>query len=229
MSATATNTTIDISAVQALKNEFAPLYMRYDGQINPQPAYLELTEDGKVSANYQAEIGHYSTTMDVWHGRTLQWDLPPWAKGWAIAEFVEDQEVFALLERIHRGHKIWWNGSNMVGSLVTEDAIEASKELQELIDDYFSNERTCVEVYDIDEWIDDSPLQNIWPANKDLDEAVEDIVDNAEFDDVIVEGDIHSALLERAREEYKKGSDQIGPVHIQALREAGMIDDELAE
>lgn len=30
----------------------APLYRQYDGQLKPQPAYIELDEDGTVRAGY---------------------------------------------------------------------------------------------------------------------------------------------------------------------------------
>lgn len=54
-----------------LRGHAAPLYHQYPQQSQPQPAYIEITEDGDVSAGYSGEIGG-AVPMAVWHHRTLR-------------------------------------------------------------------------------------------------------------------------------------------------------------
>ncbi|MFW6312573.1 MAG: hypothetical protein ACOC2N_01650, partial [Spirochaetota bacterium] len=53
----------------------APLYHQYDGQTTPQPAYLELTEDGEAWVDYSPEIGG-AVPARVYDGRDQRWAIP---------------------------------------------------------------------------------------------------------------------------------------------------------
>jgi hypothetical protein len=43
--------------VDNLRGVTAPLYHRHQNQNNPQPAYIEINENGGVKAGYSEEIG----------------------------------------------------------------------------------------------------------------------------------------------------------------------------
>jgi hypothetical protein len=98
-------------------------------------AYLELDEASAVTLRVHT---HYSANdavpMDIWHGRTRQWQI----SGNTDADWLRDQlnggEVAALLDRVRLGHTVDWDGGNNVGHL-TYDASEAAQELDDLLFD----------------------------------------------------------------------------------------------
>ena len=54
---------------EEIRAEFAPLYLRYSGQTNPQPAHIEIDPEEKtITAEANPEIGN-AVPMNVWHGR----------------------------------------------------------------------------------------------------------------------------------------------------------------
>ena len=111
-----------------LRGEIAPLYCRYQGQTDCQGAYVQMNEDGIVSADYNAEIG-WAVTFDVFHNRTLSWGVASRVRGDALADLLESDEMRALFERVHTGHDVEWDGNNNVGHL-DDDARAASDEIE---------------------------------------------------------------------------------------------------
>lgn len=67
---------IDITHILGIRNEPLPVFLKYEGQTKPQPAYIEMDSAGVVIASANPEIGN-AVTMDVWHQRTLQWSIDP--------------------------------------------------------------------------------------------------------------------------------------------------------
>ena len=105
----------------------APLHCQYDGQNQPQPAYVGLDDDGKVTADYSGDIGN-SMPMTVWLGRDLRISVEPRISGRALHEYLLG-EGRPLLARIHAGHEVEWDGNNMSGKL-SVDAETAQEELE---------------------------------------------------------------------------------------------------
>jgi hypothetical protein len=104
----------------------APLYKMYPQQTRPQPAYIEISEDGDLAANYSGEIGN-AVPASVWHQRDLRISIPPGAAREAIQGFVADN--VDLFRRVIAGHSVEWDGSNHVGRL-TDDARDALETLE---------------------------------------------------------------------------------------------------
>lgn len=134
-----------------LRGESAPLYSKYPREFKPQPAYIEMTEDGDVSADYSGEIGD-AIPMYVWNKRTLRWNILPSANGDSLADWLESAEISALLERIHDGHTVDWNGSNYTGHL-DDDAQAASDELDRILNGSWALPYDTTEVWDAKEWL----------------------------------------------------------------------------
>lgn len=88
---------------------------------------LRLDEVGNVDV-YQ-DWDDNSTTEDCWNGRTLEWSIPGHPIGMIL-----DEEIVGLLQRVHDGHIIDWDGSNNVGTL-NDDADAASNAISRLLDD----------------------------------------------------------------------------------------------
>lgn len=127
----------------------APLFERYEGQLKPQPAFLELDpQNGSVRFGTDLEVGN-GVPMDVWHHRVLRWDVPPNLTGRGCAEVYG--EMSPLLEQVASGHSIEWDGHNMVGRM-TEAAREASEGIEDRLRGAHESFE-CAEVWDAGEWI----------------------------------------------------------------------------
>ena len=138
--------------VENLRAGAVPLYREYPGRLAPQPAYVQMDEDGRVEADYSGEIGN-GVPMFVWHGRTLRWTVSPNALGSDLADLIESDEVKALLTRVYEGHSVDWDGNNHVGRL-TEDAEKASEQLTEIFAPE-SGKYAMVSVWTAYDWIVD--------------------------------------------------------------------------
>jgi len=105
-----------------------PLRLKYDGQTNHQPAFLEIDEAGRVRVGIDHEISG-AMPISVWHRR----DIRVGVNHDLTADDIDSlfDEVEPLLERIHAGHIIEWDGANHVGRL-DEDAHEALGMLEQI-------------------------------------------------------------------------------------------------
>ncbi|MFP4012414.1 MAG: hypothetical protein ACLFUM_11990 [Spirochaetaceae bacterium] len=85
------------------ENGPAPLYHQYDGQTAPQPAYLELTEEGEVTVDYDAENG--IVPARVFEGRDIRWAIPNTLSVAGIDALLDELEP--LLRQLHgsTGHR----------------------------------------------------------------------------------------------------------------------------
>lgn len=197
------------------------MYSQYPREIDPQPAYIELSVNGVVEAGYSGEIGN-SVPSDVWHRRTLRWSVTPCISGEAITELLQRDDVIDLLERVHDGHDTKWNGSNFVGTL-TDDAEEARDELTQI----FESVDPDVGVWNVESWLFNScTLFDHWPAGDNtLEEAVDELEANIE-PKWIIHGDIREALLEDAQWRCRQTREGLGENHLSALLAHGYADEE---
>lgn len=120
----------------SIRDEEAPLYMHYSGQINPQSAYLEIAQDGSIDAAYDAEIGN-GVPANVWHGQRRRLPIPNELSKMGVLDLIEDH--CADLQTLIAGMDDNWDGSNWIGTL-TETASAAYDRLDALneidIEDY---------------------------------------------------------------------------------------------
>jgi len=114
------NVLIDWSHIIAL-DEPAPLYLHYDDQPDPQPAYLEIDDDGIILAGPDREIGAAIPT-DVWSGYTQTYVVAPNLTADAVRQLVADN--WPLIVRVRLG---------MGGGSLTDDAADASAKLRRAI------------------------------------------------------------------------------------------------
>jgi hypothetical protein len=231
MTANTTATTAAITmpdGIDDLLTQAAPLYDRYPGQTTPQPGYLDLDEDGNVTYGTVAEIGN-AVPMHVWHGRIIRWTMPSDIRGKTLHRLLTGK-LPGLLERVHAGHSVEWDGSNHVGRL-DDDASAARDEIERILDDLDEYDRA--QVLDVEEWLfGDAYLLTRWPTTKTIDDAVAALTAEAErqerLDGVIVDGDIRDALLKRAVSYYNHDR-ELGCLHLQAMVDAGEIDQSAAD
>lgn len=114
-----------------------PLHRHYPGQTNAQDAFLQLEPDGKVTAGYNPEIGN-AVLEGVVMGRILRWEIPNRCTVLEIETLFG--EVKHLLQRIHDGRSIEWDGRNRMGVL-NDDA----KQADDLLDDFLEGWRELIQ------------------------------------------------------------------------------------
>ena len=122
-----------------------PVLRQYDGQCQPQPAYIQIDADGFVFADYSGEIGN-AIPMSVWHNVDRRIGLSPTVSGYALRQYMGGEEFRALLERYYAGADDEWDGSNRVGK-ATDDALAALEQIESDCGDL-----ECVNVFDADDW-----------------------------------------------------------------------------
>ena len=125
----------------------APVYRQYDGQCQPQPAYIQLDEDGFVCADYSGEIGN-AVPMSVWHNRDARINISPIASGAAIRQLFEDDDFLALVCRYYDGFETEWDGSNWVGR-ATGDAKAALEEIKRMAQDLDQ-----INIFSASDWVE---------------------------------------------------------------------------
>jgi hypothetical protein len=153
-------TTLPIS-FEELDDESIPVYCP-NNVGNAHPAYICLDQNGFVFTDY----GEVSSPYIVF-GRTLRWPINANLNGREIKKLFAESAF--LLERIHAGHSIEWDGKNNAGSL-SDDASEAADELSELCKYHEPDE----EVYLARELIfSDLDISEVWTEDfKSFDEFV---------------------------------------------------------
>ena len=182
-----------------MRSRPAPLYRVSYRQTQPQPSYVEMDEDGKVKVGTNPDSGG-AIPMDVYHGRRMRWPITQEVSGERLVQLFRDPEVIALLERVHAGHSIQWDGNNNVGVL-NEDAQDASDQLEERFDSVESD----IAVWDVDDWLWEAGnrLCDNWKEGATLDQAVAYLEEDAKRDGVVPIGDLRKSLLDRAEEIFR--------------------------
>lgn len=212
-------TTLNITRYE---DDALPAYGQYPGQLQPQPGYVEL-DGSMVTADYSGEIGN-GVPADVWHNRTLRWYINGAMSGSDINDLIE--QITPLLEIVYAGHDTEWDGNNWVGKL-TDEAQEASEQIERICTEY----QPSVECWEVDMWLWNScTLTENWPADKTLDEAVNE-AKTAASGEVILLGDVRESMLNYAESEfYSSRGDLLHENAIQALlADDRVTPDEVAE
>jgi hypothetical protein len=173
------------------ENGRAPLYLRYEQQANPQPAYLELTEDGQVIVDSTGEIGN-AVPVSVWHQRDLRWSIPHDLTSAGIDQMLE--AVLPLLEELYDHHTVKWDGSNMVGELD-----DRGRELSDEIDRLLREDYERAAIWDAGDWVHQAWHEVVEEYREAEDRAayLERLEEEAEGDGVVL---VNVGKLEQALE-----------------------------
>lgn len=186
---------ITITLDYGLQERLAPLYHRYPRQSNPQPAYVRLDET---------------------------WGVVPAITGRALASLLQRDDVRALLQRVHDGHSVEWDGSNHIGRL-DGGAQDASYDLDRIFGDIDPSD--CAAIWTADDWLSPNGLDN-WPAEMTLDEAAAEAEAAALAEGVYLDTEVKPTLLEIAQRAHGRG-ESLSATQLAALVEAGMVDEEV--
>ena len=85
----------------------APLYEKYDGQLQPQPAFIsfdtrqEVQPGGviELEADFSGEIGN-AVPANVFHGVVQRWTVPSAVSLSALESLAEDEKFIAMVKEI---------------------------------------------------------------------------------------------------------------------------------
>lgn len=211
------NTTINI-ITDNLDRSKAPLYCQYQGQCQPQPAYIELDcrGAGELIADYNGEIGN-AVPSYYWHGLAVRWGVSCETSADSLRSLFADDDFMATCQRIVDGFEEEWDGSNFVGRY-NDDANSAIEDAERIID----NSLDQVEVYDVESWLfDHCRLTDHWDSQP-LDKAVSELEATIEVNQV-VNGDIEDALVERTKYLLDNAPDRLNRNHVRTLWRRGEI------
>lgn len=125
----------------------APVYCLYDGQCQPQPAYIRINENGSVYAEYSGDIGG-GCAASIWHNRDRAITIRPGTSGNALRELFADEGFLSLVRRYYDGFDTEWDGSNWVG-VGNDDCRAALEEIEQL-----AEALDCVNLFDARDWVE---------------------------------------------------------------------------
>jgi hypothetical protein len=162
-----------------------------------------MDRNGIITAGYNAEIGR-SVTFDVFHGRTLSWEVAAGIRGDALADLLESEKMLLLFKTVRAGHTLKWNGNNTVGRL-TDDARAASDEIETALTALDEDESAMVAVWDVSQWLENNAFDDIWESGNSLTEAVTAVEESAEAESVELDGNVERYLLDRAEKANERG------------------------
>ncbi|MFD4392613.1 hypothetical protein [Streptomyces sp. NPDC058495] len=126
------------------------LHLQYNGQNEPQPAYLELDlKAGQLYADTDSQIGS-GAPASVHHGFDRRYGIP------ALTGAAADRllaEIGPLAQRMLADWEEVWDGNNMVARL-GKDAVAAEEEIEEIVaryeDKYAVDPAELIAVWDLD-------------------------------------------------------------------------------
>ena len=173
-------------------NSKAPVYAQFDGQRQPQPAFIRLNESGSVHAEYEGGVGE-GWPASVWHGRDARISIRPTTSGKALRDMFADEDFLALARRYYDGLSIDWDGSNNVGVL-TEDAKAALEEIERMAQDL-----DCINVFDAADWIESATREEM--AQHGGYEGYAVYLDGLTDTDQLIDGGV-SAIEDALREKF---------------------------
>jgi hypothetical protein len=103
-----------------------PLFAHYDGQSEPQPAFISLDlTTGEVDADYSGELGS-ARPADVFHGIKRRYPVRCDLTLDQVTTLLTD--ILPTLQRVLEGSEVVWNNCNRAGKL-NDAALGAEAEL----------------------------------------------------------------------------------------------------
>ncbi|WP_431273450.1 hypothetical protein ACQ858_14795 [Variovorax ureilyticus] len=173
--------TINTEAFNSLGGHDAPLLEHCGDQ--EFRALLLLDEDGACALETRAPWENGRPTEE-WYGCTRTWALPANVRGDALHSLLTDEETVALLQRVHNGRSIDWNGNNHVGSL-DDDAGDASDELEQKFEELRGDSGRCWSVWSVGDFLANCRLDEWWPAGRSLVQVAEAIPKEAHVEGIL--------------------------------------------
>ena len=115
--------------------------------------------------------------------------------------------MLQLLQRVHDGQKVEWDGQNRSGYL-DKDAQKANAKLDQIFECEW-NPGDLWWFESANEWLSEHSLSEVWPVGKSLQEAAEYIILDAEYKNTLVGAstEMESALLVKLHKQIRVDKD----------------------
>lgn len=161
-------------------DEPAHLFHRYSGESGPQPCHVEIDlTDGRLTCDYNAEIGRNCVPESVYNNRTLRIPIPPLTTAAANALLTD---IRGRVQEILDGATVDWDDANTVGRL-NDDAADALDRLEKHIaalhpaDD--DDPTTVIQEFPAEQWRSDNAAdaQDLGITADTTDQQLGDIAD----------------------------------------------------
>jgi hypothetical protein len=154
----------------------AELHLQYDGQNEPQPAYLELDlQSGRFYADTDSEVGNRATPLSVRHGFDRRYGIPA-LTGAAADRLIE--ELRPLAQRMLADWEEVWDGNNTVARL-GEDAAAAEEGIEAIVarydNEYDVDPADLIAVWDVDSATNGCEAEEYGIAADTTDERLDEI------------------------------------------------------
>ncbi len=199
--------------IKRFADNSAPAY-HPNGWQGPHQAYISMSESGGVYIDYGPQHAPYQV-----YGRTLCWEIDPCLSGKEINALID--KIRPLLEIVHDGHSIEWDGRNHHGVLSDE-----AKEADETIIEICRYTEPSQEVSTAEEYLFSClGIEEVWREGVSLEELVDETKRGA-VGHAIVLGDIKEAILREAKLCFEESEYPL-PEHILcAMRQEKEISEE---
>jgi len=160
--------------LDAISVKAAPLYCRYDRQMQPQKAYIQINlDDGNLTCCYDTEIGN-GVPESVYHGVERRFSVLPNISGRALAGLMQDEDFVALANELLMNAEIKQNDNfKWVGHL-TEKGKQLEDEIEAYIGASIDPEADTAPIWNAD-YLANSTLAEIWNPEHTLDQAISEI------------------------------------------------------
>ena len=204
----------------------APLFNLYAGQTSPQPTFIALDcREGRLFGDFNAEIGD-ACSNDVREGRMLVWGVHPAIRDNALQYLLD--RIAPLAQQVLDGYTEDFDGANWWGSL-DASAHEASEEIERHCKGVSEDPENIMGVFSCEEWGECLSFSEAWPSDYSLAKASDAFIKGAQWEGVLLTGDVVEYLLDRAEKALQNGellSTEQGREFIEARPESAYLLDE---
>ena len=215
-----------------LRGKIAPLYHKYNSQLEPQPAYIELDfAERAITADWNPNLGA-GVPEYVFNGLARRFRIPPCANPEALIRLLESNRVQSILVSLCNSYRRFEDMNGALRGSLIDSGEDVFFELEDIL---CNIDELDNEPWDARSWVlgaeGGAPeLGDIWPKPCTVDEAVERIAEDAAHQQIRITGDIEEALLDRVQSIFdgvcecaEDEEETLSSEQIKALKLAGRI------
>lgn len=173
-----------------------PLFHHYDGQLQSQPAYLQIDlESGETRVGYSEEIGG-GVPERVWNNVVLRYRIAPDLTTYELNRLLD--EIEPLAKQLLAGADCRWDNSNWRGFLDTAEADDANYKIERICETQRTESGGVMDAFDFFQDWDDSTVSDLIAA--DTDKKIKELAEWFEDDNDMTITGIVERLTEKRDE-----------------------------
>lgn len=110
-----------------------PLWNRYPGQCQAQPAYLQISESGDIYCDWSGELGN-AIPFRVYNNIDIRFRISNRLDQYQIDDLIA--QVTPLAKKLLENTSIEWDGNNNRRKFRSHDALSTLQKIQDICDDF---------------------------------------------------------------------------------------------